>query len=120
MNTRPFLIVLGVSLGLLILGSLAGGVLQSASKLTTEQIGPTWVRVIKLSCMTLFGVIGFSLVPVALNGFIAMQTRIGNGELAVISWLSAHLRQVVYTVWGLLALGLGLALPAAIRDGFLR
>lgn len=120
MNTRPFLIILGVSFGLLILGSIAGSILQSTLKLTTDQLGPGWVRVIKLTCLALFGVIGFSLVPVALNWFVAMQVKIGNGELVVIRWLSAHLRQVVYAVWGLFAVGLAIAIPAAIRGGFLK
>lgn len=120
MNTKPFLIILAVSFGLAIVGSIAGGVLQSAFKLTTDQLGPGWVRVIKLSYLALFGMIGFSLVPVALNYFVSMQIRIGNGELAVIKWLSAHMRQVVYAVWGLLVVGLGIALPAAVRAGFFK
>jgi hypothetical protein len=120
MNTKPFLVAMGVAFGLVILGSIAGGILQSAFKLTTDQIDPVWVRVVKLAYLALLGVIGFSLVPVLLNWFVAMQIRIGNGELALIKWLSAHQWQVIYAFWGLYAVGLAIAIPAAIRGGFLK
>jgi hypothetical protein len=49
-----------------------------------------------------------------------MQIKIGNGEFAPVRWLAEHERQVVYACWGMIAVGLAISLPAAIRDGFFK
>jgi hypothetical protein len=120
MNTKPFAIILAVSLGLMVLGSIAGGVLQSKMKLTMEQLGSTWALSIKLTYLVLFFVMGFSLVPLALHYFITMQGRIGHADLTLVRWLAAHETQVVYAIWGFFAVGLAFALPAAMKGGFLK
>ncbi len=53
-----------------------------------------------------------------LKFFLAGQIAIGNGNVTVIRAIAAHQAGVVIGVWLFLALGLAIALPAAIRDGF--
>lgn len=120
MNTKPFLIALGIAFGLVILGSIVGGVLQSKFKVTIEQIDPTWTMSIKLFYLMLFVVIGFSLIPVVLNYFISMQIKIGNEDFVLIKWLATNSPKVVYGIWALFIVGLCIALPAAIKGGLFK
>jgi hypothetical protein len=48
---------------------------------------------------------------------LGFQVRIGNGSRPVIRTLIAHQRAIVFVMWGLMAAGLLLAVPAAILDG---
>jgi hypothetical protein len=120
MNTKPFLIAVGIAFGLVIFGSIVGGVLQSKFKITIDQVDPTWIMAIKLFYLLLFLVIGFALVPVALNYFITMQIKIGNEDFVLIKWLATNAPQVVYGLWALFIVGLCIALPAAIKGGFFK
>ena len=104
----------------MILGCITGGMLQSSFKITMKQFSLKWIRVIKLIYLMLFGVMGFSLVPVLLHFFLDMQIRIGNKDLALIVWLADNETQAVFGVWGLFALGLVIALPAAFNSDLLK
>ena len=64
---------------------------------------------------TLFCVLAFSLVPVLLDTFLALQVRIGNGGHALVTWLRIHERSVVCSVWGIFCIGLLIAFSLA-RD----
>jgi hypothetical protein len=49
-----------------------------------------------------------------------MQIKIGNGELFLIQWLQAHEHGVIYGLWSFFVIGLCIAIPAAIKDGFFK
>jgi hypothetical protein len=119
-DNGPFLIALAVSFGLMLVGTVVGGVLRSRSDNTIKQRTTRRTLVIKLFYLVLFGVMGFSLVPVVMHLFISMQNTIGNNDLALIYWLGANETSLVYCVWGLFVAGLAIALPAAIKDGLLK
>src|SRR5260221_12199279 len=59
----------------------------------------------------------FSLVPVMVKLVLGVQAGIGNAGLPVVAGLIAHERLIVFLLWGLIALGLVIAVPAAIIDG---
>jgi hypothetical protein len=67
----------------------------------------------------LFLVFGFSCIPLMLKLFIAGQMAIGNGDVGVIRAVAAHQSGIVIGFWLFLGLGLAIAIPAAIQDGFL-
>jgi len=120
MRTKACLIVIGAAAGLLVIGAVVGNVLESAGILTRETLGPKGVAAVKLLFFTLFCVFGFALVPLLIKYFIYLQIRIGNAELAPIRWLQAHERAVVYAGWSLVAAGVALGLPVALRHGFFK
>jgi hypothetical protein len=120
MNSKPFVVTLALSCGLMVLGAIAGGVLKFKLKLTIEQLDPSWVLAIKLFYLALFLVISFSVIPLVLHSFITLQGKIGNANLMLIRWLASHESQTVYVIWGVLAVGLAIALPAAIKSGFFK
>lgn len=66
----------------------------------------------------LFCVLGFSIVPLAIRLFIFLQIKICYAELLLVRSLQAHEQAVVFGVWGLFVIGLCIAVPAGIKDGF--
>lgn len=120
MNPKPFLIIMGVSFGIFILCAVVDGVLQSKLNYSIYDLDPRWSRAMMVFSFVLFLLIGISMVPLALRYFVIMQIKIGNGEFAPVRWLAEHERQVVYACWGMIAVGLAISLPAAIRDGFFK
>lgn len=110
MQTKFFLILFGVSLGLIVLGSIIGSVLESSGVLTKENLGSRGVAVVLGAFFALFCVAAFSLVPIILKVFIRLQIRIGNADLVLIRWLRENEQAVVWGFWGLCATGLLLVL----------
>jgi len=120
MNTKIFLIILASAFGLIIVGAIVGGIMESHGTFTEETIGPKGITVIQIIYFILFCIMGFALVPIVIRYFIAMQIKIGNGELFLIKWLQAHEQGVIYGFWSLFVIGLCIAVPAAIKDGFFK
>lgn len=102
--------ILAVIVGLAVIGNAlqAGGVVQD---------GPR----IRLAAMTVFlgltAALVFSLVPVMVKLVLGAQAGIGNAGHPAIARVIAHERIIVFTLWGLIGLGLVIAVPAAIIDG---
>ena len=59
----------------------------------------------------------FSAVPLMVKLVLGFQVTIGNASNPVVARLLARERLIVLTIWVLLALGLAVAIPAAIVDG---
>ncbi len=59
----------------------------------------------------------FSLVPVMVKLVLGFQAAVGNAGHPVVAGLIAHERVIVFVLWGLIALGLVIAVPAAVIDG---
>jgi arginine exporter protein ArgO len=59
----------------------------------------------------------FSAIPLMVQLVLGFQVRLGNTNVPVIRRLIARERVIVFVLWGLIALGLLIAIPAAIRDG---
>ncbi len=61
----------------------------------------------------------FAFVPVMVLAVTGFQTRIGNDKVPTVGLVVRRRAAIVWALWALLAAGIGVALPAAIRDGFL-
>src|ERR1700722_6385264 len=76
---------------------------------------------LRLASMILFFGLGvalmFSAVPVMVSLGLGFQAGIGNAAQPAITRLLARERTIIFVLWALLALGLVVALPAAITDG---
>ena len=106
MNIRLFTIVFFGTLGLTIVSSVIGNILETRGILTEEMIGQRGITAVFGFYFGLFCIMAFSLVPIVLRFFINMQVKIGNGEFVLIRWLQAHEQSVVYGFWGLIIIGL--------------
>ena len=116
MNTKLFLIIFASAFGLLIVSAVIGNILESNG--TVKTLSPRGITAVKISYLALFCVLVFSRVPLLLRYFISAQIKIGNGELFLIKWLQAHEQGVVYGFWTMCVIGLCIAVPAAIKNGF--
>lgn len=72
----------------------------------------------KLAAFALFILLGLALLAGMVHVFVALQTRIGNGEVPVVRFLAAHERGVIFGMWGMVLLGVIVALPAMWSDFF--
>ena len=63
--------------------------------------------------------LAFSAIPLMVLIVLGFQVRIGNAGTPPIRILIAHQRTIVFVLWGLMAAGLLLAIPAAILSGAL-
>jgi hypothetical protein len=61
--------------------------------------------------------LAFSAVPLMVLIVLGFQVRIGNAGVPLIGTLIAHQRTIVLVLWGLMAAGLLIAVPAAILGG---
>lgn len=59
----------------------------------------------------------FSAVPVMVKLVLGFQAAIGNAGRSPIGWWLARERMIIFILWTLLALGLAIAIPAAIVGG---
>ena len=107
------LITAGFFAGLLLIG-WGGNLLDAFGLLPHDRSLQIAVLVVLLG---LCAGLAFSAVPLMVMLVLGFQVRIGNGGRPVIQTLIAHQRAIVFVMWGLMAAGLLLAVPAAILDG---
>jgi hypothetical protein len=72
----------------------------------------------KIIFFTLFLAFGFSVIPLMVKLVLAGQATIGNGDVGLVRLVAAHEARIVIGLWVLIGLGLAVAIPAAIQDGF--
>jgi hypothetical protein len=76
---------------------------------------------LRLSAMILFFgltvALMFSAVPVMVKLVLGFQVGIGNAGQPVVAGLIARERLIIFVIWALIALGLVIAIPAAVIDG---
>jgi hypothetical protein len=61
--------------------------------------------------------LAFSAIPLMVQLVLGFQVRLGNANRPLIRSLIARQRVIVFILWSLIALGLLIAVPAAILDG---
>lgn len=114
-SLKAHAIITGGLLAAIIAMAAIGGVLHDSGLLADNSANQLAAKVIFFG---LFLAFAFSTIPLMLKVFIAGQTAIGNGNLAIIRAVAAHQTGIVIGFWLFCTLGLALAIPAAIQDGF--
>ena len=115
MNTKTCLIIFASAFVLMIVSAIIGNILEANG--TLNKLSPNVTSAVMIFYFALFCVLGFSIVPLAIRFFIAMQIKIGNEELFLVKWLRAHEQGFVFGVWIMFIIGLCMAIPSAIKDG---
>lgn len=72
----------------------------------------------KIGFFTLVVLLGFSAIPLIVNAVLAVQIALGNGNVPPIKAAISHSNAIIGVLWLLMAAGLAVGLPAAIRQGF--
>jgi hypothetical protein len=104
------------------LGLLAAVILlgMAGNLLAAEGFQPMLERIQLPLRILFFGLVlalAFSFIPVMVKLVIGFQVK-ANAELPVVKAVAAQQNKIIWGFWILLALGLALALPAAIQDDF--
>jgi len=116
MNIKLYIAIAACAFGLMIVGSIIGGILGSRGYTSNPQLEKTMLIIYGI----LFLALGFASVPILLRVFTTLQARIGNGELPPIRWIRKNEFVISCCVWGIFLLGLIIALPTALKDWFSR
>jgi hypothetical protein len=107
-----------ISVGLLatmIVGAIAGNIAHDNGLLRD---GSTVQFAVMIGYFTLFVAFGYSLIPLMVKLVLRGQAAIGNGNVSVVRAAIAHENKIVIAFWVLITLGLAVALPEAIKEGF--
>ncbi|MGH6664123.1 MAG: hypothetical protein ACREB2_04350 [Pseudolabrys sp.] len=109
-------VITGTLFAAIIVMAIAGNVLHDGGYVADSSASQLAAKIIFFA---LFLAFAFSTIPLGLKLFLAGQTAIGNGEVGIIRAVAAHQTGIVVGFWLFCLLGLAIAIPAAIQDGFL-
>jgi hypothetical protein len=112
-SLRTHALICGGLLAALIGSAIAGNALQAAGVIPPAGAGPVVIVVF----MTLFVAFGFSCVPVMVKLVLGAQKKLGNAEKPAIKAVLSAETVIIWALWTLMALGLAIAIPAAILGG---
>jgi hypothetical protein len=116
MDQKKCLIVFVVLVVLMIIVSVAGGVLLSKGALTKEALGaPVFILLFAMYMVLLF-IMFFPLVPVIIRYFINAHIKIGNSDLPIIKWMRNNEKKVSYYIWAFYLIVLALALSVILQN----
>ena len=65
---------------------------------------------------TLFFLLAFPIIPVAIRTFVWMQRKVSNGELPVVAFIQRNECTITYIIWGIIVIFIVVMLPEIIKD----
>jgi hypothetical protein len=114
LTLRTHVMISAGILAAIIMLAMIGNALQAWE---VARDGPTIRLTLMIVFLGLSAALVFSMVPVMVKLVLGVQAGIGNAGHPVVAGLIAQERVIVFVFWGLIALGLVIAVPAAIIDG---
>jgi hypothetical protein len=95
--------------------AVAGNALQAAGVIKPEGLGTPF----KILFLVLVAALAFSAVPMMVKAVLGFQKTVGNQDVGAIKTAIANEKYIVFVLWGLMAAGLAIAIPAAMQDNFM-
>jgi len=114
LSLRTHIMISAGIMAVIIMLAMIGNALHDSG---VVQDGPSIRLTAMVVSLGLSAALMFSLVPVMVKLVLGVQAGIGNAGHPVVAAMIAHERVIVFVRWGLIALGLVIAVPAAIIDG---
>ena len=65
---------------------------------------------------TLFFLLSFPIIPVALRAFVWMQKKVSNGDLPMVALIQRNECTITYVIWGIIVIFIVVMLPEIIKD----
>ncbi len=118
MNAKLFLIICVSAFALIPLSDPIFNSLESKAVVTKITIDSRDVSLCTIFQFAMFLVMGFSIWPPVLRLFLFLQIKIGNAELPLVKFLQSNEKAFIYFVWCMLFIGLCIALPGSLKEGF--
>ena len=115
LSTKTYLVVFLSALGALVLFVVVGSILQRSM---ASRDGAALETPVKVFVFAVFLAMGFSAMPLMLRLFLAGQHRLGNAAHPLVRLLGEHETLIVVGFWSMCVVGLAIAIPVAIKDGF--
>jgi hypothetical protein len=115
LSLKSHAIITGSLFAAIIVMAIVGNVLHDGDYLPDSSTSQLAAKIIFFS---LFLAFGFSCIPLMVKLVLAGQITIGNADNGIVRLAAAHESRIVVVLWLLIGLGLAIAIPAAIRDGF--
>ncbi|HEX3943302.1 MAG TPA: hypothetical protein VHW69_04375 [Rhizomicrobium sp.] len=115
-STRTFAWICGGSFALLLIIGWGGSLLEASG--AVRDPGPLRLPILIL----MFGLVltlAFSAIPLMVSAVLGFQQTIGNEDVLVVRTALTGRNIIIYVLWGLMALGMAIAIPAAILNGAL-
>ena len=113
-RTRTFAWICGGSFALLLIIGWGGNILQASGAIRDP--GPLRIPILVLMFALVLG-LAFSAIPLMVSAVLGFQRTIGNEDVPVIRSALSGRNIIVCILWGLMALGTAIAIPAAILNG---
>jgi hypothetical protein len=114
LSLRAHLIICGSLFAALVLLVPIGGALQASGLVKNPAALRLPVMVLVLG---LFVAFGFSCVPVMVKLVLGAQRSLGNADVPAVRAALRLETAIIWGMWALMALGMVIAIPAAIADG---
>ena len=115
LSLKAHAIISGALFATMIVGAIVGNIAHDSGLLRD---GSTVQFVVMITYFTLFVAFGYSMIPLMVKLVLKGQGAIGNSNVGVVRVAVANERTIVIAFWVLITLGLAVALPEAIKDGF--
>jgi len=114
LSLRAHAVIAGGAFGAMIVLSVVGSALHDQGMIADGTGMQMAARIVFLGLCLVFV---FALIPLMVKLVLGFQVRAGNAGQPVVRGLIARERTIVFVLWALIAVGLAIAIPAAIRDG---
>ena len=115
LSTKTYVLVFLSAIAALVLLGVAAAILQ---RTTAYRDGVALETPVKIFAFAVFLAMGVSGMPLMLRLFLAGQRHLGNAGHPLVRLLADHETLVVVGFWSVCVVGLAIAMPVAIKDGF--
>ncbi|MBD2702876.1 WG repeat-containing protein [Spirosoma sp. BT702] len=113
LNLKPYYwLAIGVVLVFILLGIIGNVLIPNGVD------NPSWRKAGPYVVFGLFLVMVMAMVPIVLQNYLSAQHKIGNGNVPMVQFIARQPRLVVFGFWIMMGLGVAMALPYMIKDGF--
>jgi hypothetical protein len=113
-SLRTHVIISASLFGVMIAIAVIGNILQATGVIHDIGAAKTPMMILIFG---LFLAFGFSFVPIMVKLVLGTQRKIGNENVPAVAAALRAEKWIVFTLWGLMAAGCVVAIPAAIQGG---
>lgn len=114
LSMRRHVLIFAAVFGAMLAITIGGNILAAAGVI--HDLGPFKTRMLIL-IFALFLASGFAFVPIMVKLVLGAQKKLGNENVRAVAAVLHSERNIVFVLWGLMALGCIIGIPAAIQGG---